>query len=170
MNTSENSSLGINFQCYDAMEVCMAIEREGVSFYEQVAKKVDDPKVRDIFRRLAREEKEHSKLLQAKSKYLQPALSKRSPINEEVLQFIQNEVKGKVFPLKEGKAEDIPDLETDVQAVEFGIESERRSIQILEQLLEAERKIDVRAIFSHLMAEEKKHLAALKELKAELAD
>lgn len=168
MKASDNTPLGINFQCYDAVEVCMAIEREGISFYEQAAKKVGDPKVRDIFRRLAREEKEHSRLLQSKGKYLQPALSKRSPINEEVVQFIQNEVKGKVFPLIDGKIADIPHLQTDVDAVQFGIESETRSIQILGSLLEAERKIDVRAVFSHLMAEEKKHLAALEQLKGEL--
>lgn len=168
MSPSNNPPLSINFQCYDAMEVCMAIEREGISFYEQASKKVTDPKVRDIFRRLAREEKEHSKLLQDKSKYLRPALSKHSPFNEEVRQFIQSEVRGKVFPLKEGRNPDLPAIATDVQAVEVGIESERRSIQILEQLLEAERKIDVRAIFCHLMAEERKHLEALEQLKSEL--
>lgn len=169
MPNSDNAPFGINFQCYDAVEVCMAIEREGISFYEQAAKKVDDPKVRDIFRRLAREEKEHSRLLQSKGKYLQPALSKRTPVNEEVVRFIQNEVKGKVFPLKEGKTADIPDLKSDAEAVEFGIESERRSIEVLERLLEAERKIDVRTVFCHLMVEEKKHLAALQQLKTELA-
>ena len=54
---------------------------------------------------------------------------------------------------------------SDVEALEYGIESEKRSINILSQLLENEKKLDVKAIFSHLMVEEKKHLALLEGLK-----
>ncbi len=36
---------------------------------------------------------------------------------------------------------------------------------MLSQLMQDERKIDVRAVFSHLLAEEKRHLAALLEIK-----
>ncbi len=165
---NDKSMTGINFQCSDAIQVCMAIEREGISFYEQAAKKVSSPQVKEVFRRLAREEKEHSKTLQAKWKYLQPVVNKRSPFNEDVNSFIQNEVKGRVFPFSENNSVDVPELETDLGAIDFGIACEKRSIEILEHLQEHERKIDVKAIFSHLIAEEKKHLSALETLKAEL--
>ncbi|MFQ5482191.1 MAG: hypothetical protein ACE5ER_05480, partial [Nitrospinaceae bacterium] len=115
------------------------------------------------------EEKEHSRSLQVKAKYLRPALKKRSPFNENVLEFIQTEVRGKIFPLHEGKGQEIPKFDSDEAAVSFGMESERRSIAILSQLLEQERKIDVRAILAHLIVEEKKHLAALEKLNAEFA-
>ncbi|QPJ61784.1 MAG: ferritin family protein [Candidatus Nitronauta litoralis] len=156
----------INFQCGDAIQVCMAIEREGISFYEQAIKKARDPKVKDVFRRLGRDERDHSKALQAKWKHLQPAVGKRSPTNEEVNRFIQSEVKGRVFDLESLKG---PGMQTDLEAVEFGITCEKRSIEVLGFLLEAERKIDVKAIFSHLLVEEKKHLSELEALKAELS-
>ena len=91
------STISVNFQCGDAIQVCMAIEREGISFYEQAVRKVTHPKVKEVFRRLAREERDHSKTLQEKWKHVQPAVQKRSPFNEEVSAFIQNQVKGKVF-------------------------------------------------------------------------
>ncbi len=155
----------INFQCGDAIQVCIAIEREGISFYEQAIKKAKDSRVKDVFRRLGRDERDHSKALQAKWKHLQPAVNKRSPTNEEVNRFIQNEVKGKVFDMDSLQ---VPEMKTDLEAVEFGIASEKRSIEVLGYLLNAERKIDVKAIFSHLLVEEKKHLSDLEALKAEL--
>ena len=57
----------------------------------------------------------------------------------------------------------------DLEALEIGIEAEKRSIEVLEQLIKREKKIDVRAIFSHLVVEEKRHLAALEELKQSLS-
>ena len=59
-------------------------------------------------------------------------------------------------------------FKSDMEALEFGIESERRSIEVLSNLLENEKKLDVKAIFSHLMVEEKRHLALLKDLKKKI--
>jgi len=168
MTTSKSniSPSEINFQCGDAIQVCMAIEREGISFYEQAIKKAKDPRVKDVFRRFGRDERDHAKTLQAKWKHLQPAVNKRSPTNEEVNRFIQNEVKGKVFDLDPLQ---VPEMKTDLEAVEYGMACEKRSIEILGYLLNAERKIDVKAIFSHLLVEEKNHLSELETLKAELS-
>ena len=60
------------------------------------------------------------------------------------------------------------DIDSDKQALELGIESEKRSIEMLQNLLDKEKKLDVKSIFSHLMVEEKKHLALLKDLKKKI--
>jgi len=52
--------------------------------------------------------------------------------------------------------------------LDYGIESEKRSIEILNNLLFNEKKLDVKSIFAHLVAEEKKHLALLEELKTKI--
>lgn len=59
-------------------------------------------------------------------------------------------------------------FKSDMDALEFGIESEKRSIEILSSLLENEKKLDVKAVFSHLMVEEKKHLVLLEDLKKKI--
>lgn len=139
-------------------------------YYEKAAKFTKNPKVQEIFNRLANEEKEHGKTLRSKAKFLQPALQKKSAANEELNAFLADEVKGKIFPIKNGRLTELPEPQSDIEAVDFGIESEKRSIEILMKLLGLEKKIDVRVIFSHLLAEEKKHLIALEELKKELLE
>ena len=56
-------------------------------------------------------------------------------------------------------------IKNDAEALDYGIEAEQRSIETLARLLENEKKLDVKAVFLHLMVEEKKHLALLKDLK-----
>ncbi len=155
-----------SFRCMDAIEISLFIEKEGLFFYESVGKKVQNPKVREMFSRLADEEREHIQTLQEKSRYLQPAIASRSRSKEHLLRFISEELEGKIFPaLSVSSAQNI---DSDKQALDLSIESERRSIEILQSLLEKEKKLDVKVIFSHLLVEEKKHLSMLQDLKTKL--
>ena len=162
--SAENST--ISFHCIDAIAVSLCIEKQGLNYYEKAAKKAKDPRVQKMFQHLADEEKEHIQTLQAKARFLQPALQKKSSSRNQIDNFIARELKGKVFPDFKGGADgEIPDFSSDVEALELGIQSEQRSIQVLNELLLNEKKLDVRTIFLHLLAEEKKHLAGLEELK-----
>ena len=58
---------------------------------------------------------------------------------------------------------------SDFEALGIGIDAEMRSIEVLNQLMTSEKKVDVRMIFNHLSVEEKKHLAVLEEIKKELS-
>ncbi len=156
----------ISFHCVDAIAVSLCIEMQGLNFYEKAAKKAQDPKVKKMFQHLADEEKDHIQTLQAKAQFLQPVLQKKASSRKHVDNFIAEELKGKVFPdIKGGRDGKIPDFSSDAEALELGIQSEERSIQVLSKLLAIEKKLDVRTIFLHLLAEEKKHLAALEGLK-----
>jgi rubrerythrin len=156
----------VSFQCIDAIEISLFIEKEGLGFYEKAAKNVADPRVKDMFSRLADEERQHIETLQTKVRFLQPAISGKAKTRKHFDLFVNNELKGKVFPRFEKKA--VQKFKSDMDALEFGIESEKRSIEILSSLLENEKKLDVKTIFSHLMVEEKKHLALLKDLKRKI--
>ena len=151
----------VSFQCVDAIEISLFIEKEGLGFYEKAAKNVSNPRVKDMFTRLAEEERDHIQTLQTKVRFLQPAISGKGKSRTHLDLFVSNELKGKIFPASETKAVQNfkSDFKSDMEALEFGIESERRSIEVLSSLLENEKKLDVKAIFSHLMVEEKKHLA-----------
>ena len=156
----------VSFHCIDAIAVSLCIEKQGLHFYEKAAKKAKDPQVQKMFQHLADEEKEHIQTLQTKARFLQPVLQKKSSSRNQMDNFIAGELKGKVFPdIKGGTDEKIPDFSSDAEALELGIQSEQRSIEVLSELLINEKKLDVRTIFLHLLAEEKKHLAGLEELK-----
>ena len=87
-----------SFQCVDAIEISLCIEKEGLLFYESAGKKVQDPQVRDMFSRLAGEEREHIQTLQEKARFLQPAIASRTRPKEYLQHFIGEELKGKIFP------------------------------------------------------------------------
>ena len=158
-------SRDISFQCVDAVEISLFIEKEGLAFYEKAAKNSLDSRVKDMFLRLAEEERIHIQTLQNKIQFLKPAISGKVKTRNPVDTFVSKEIKGKIFPTFELKA--VNKFKNDVEALDYGIESEKRSIETLARLLENEKKLDVKAIFLHLMVEEKKHLALLEGLKKE---
>jgi rubrerythrin len=159
----------VSFHCIDAIEVSLCIEKQGLMFYEMAAEKARALKVREMFQRLADEEKEHILSLQTKAQFLQPALLNKTSSRRQVDKFIAEQLKGKVFPdIKENGESGLPDFQSDVEALDLGIQSEQRSIEVLSELLKREKKIDVRTIFAHLLVEEKKHLASLESLKETL--
>ena len=162
----ENNSRTISFQCVDAIRIILFIEKEGFGFYDKVSKNVSDRRVRDMFLRLAEEETDHIKTLQDKMRFLQPAIPGRGQTLGRIDNFLSEELKGKIFPASE--AETVQKFKSDVEALEFGIESEKRSINILSQFRENEKKIDVKTVFSHLIVEEKTHLALLEGLREKI--
>ncbi len=162
----DKDSRGMSFQCVDAIEISLFIEKEGLGFYEKAAKNVSDPRVKDMFLRLAEEERDHIQTLQTKVQFLQPAISGKGKTRRRVDSFVSEEIRGKIFPASETKK--VQKFKSDVEALDYGIESEKRSIEILSKLLENEKKLDVKAVFSHLMVEEKKHLALLEDLKKKI--
>ncbi len=97
--------------------------------------------------------------------FLQPAISGKGKVETRADAFIE-ELKGKIFPSSD--AETVQKYKNDVEALEYGIESEKRSINFLTQLLDKEKKLDVKTIFSHLIVEEKKHLALLEGLREKI--
>ena len=158
-------SIDISFQCVDAVEISLFIEKEGLAFYEKAAKNALDSRVKDMFLRLAEEEREHIQTLQTKIQFLKPVISGKGKTRRSVDTLVIEEIKGKIFPAFEQKA--VEKFKKDVEALDYGIESEKRSIETLARLLENEKKLDVKAIFLHLIVEEKKHLALLEDLKKE---
>ena len=162
----ENYSGTSSFQCIDAIEISLFIENEGLRFYEKAAKNVFDRRVRDMFLRLAEEERSHIQTLQTKIQFLQPAISGKAKATRRVDAFVKEELRGKIFP--DSEAQTVRKYKSDVEALEYGIESERRSINILGQLLENQKKLDVKAVFAHLIVEEKKHLALLEGLREKI--
>jgi rubrerythrin len=158
-----------SFQCIDALELSLNIEKQGFLYYDNAVKSTVDPRVRDVFKRLADDEKEHMQSLQSKARFLQPALkSKALHRNNKVESFIKGKILGKVFPAPVEYRNKTYTAETDLEALNIGINSEKKSIEVLSQLVAGEKKMDVRVIFNHLLIEEKKHLKVLEELKQTL--
>ena len=74
-----------------------------------------------------------------------------------------------MFPISGDDKNEAHAAKSDFEALGIGINAEMRSIEVLGQLMADEKQMDVRMIFNHLLAEEKKHLSALEEIKKELS-
>ena len=135
---SKNSSN--SFQCIDALEVSLSIEKQGFIFYDKAAKSATDPRVRAVFLRLANEEKEHIQSLQNTARFLQPALaSKAASRKSRTESFIKNEILGKVFPVPGDDKNEVHIAHSDFEALTIGIDAEMRSIEVLTQLMASEK-------------------------------
>ena len=99
----ENYSGTSSFQCIDAIEISLFIEKEGLRFYEKAMKESSDPRLRDMFLKLAEEEKEHIQTLQTKIKFLETTISRYRKYSSQIVSFLTEELKGKVFPMSETK-------------------------------------------------------------------
>lgn len=119
-----------------------------------------------MFNQLAEQEKAHVESLREKARFLQPTLYKKSE-GKMIDRGTAQNLKSDIFPDAEEKLASI--IKNDIDALDLGIESEERSIKALSHLLAEEKKLDVRAIFTHLIVEEKGHLAALQQLRKSLA-
>lgn len=167
--TASETKPRINLQCFDAIQISLSIEKEGLAFYKKAVQNTKNRDVKTLFTQLAEEEEEHIRILRVKERCLLPALKGKSDAPRQDLdQFISQEIKGRIFPIVTGKSAKIPQVEHDFEVLDIGIESEKRSIALLSELLHQERKIDVRVIFGHLVVEEKRHLEALQELRKKL--
>ena len=160
-------SRDISFQCVDAVEISLFIEKEGLAFYEKAAKNVFDSRLKDMFLRLAEEERMHIQTLQTKAQFLQPAISGKAKTRRRLDSFLSEQIKGKIFPTLELQV--VNKFKNDTEALDYGIKAEQRSIETLNRLLENEKKLDVRTVFLHLLVDEKKHLALLEGLKEKLS-
>ncbi len=165
--TQTNDKPTSSLQCADAIEISLYIELKGIKFYERAMKIARTPGVREVFSRLAREEKEHMQSLQTKSQFLQPALGGAHARKRPLSPYIESLVKEQIFSERFFDDTEGRQVDSDREALEIGIESEKQSIIILEKLLKQERKMEVRAVFSHLLAEEKRHLEVLEAAKKE---
>ena len=144
---SETNDGNASLQCIDAIRISLCIEEAGMEFYKKAARKAKSKEVRIMFSRLAEEEKGHIEVLREKSRFLQPAISKKSE-GKNPVQDLEKKLKSKIFPETA-----FPKFESDLEALELGIESEKRSINALSGFLTEEKKLDVRAIFMHLIVE-----------------
>ena len=128
-----NASSTVSFQCIDAIEISLFIEKAGLNFYEKAAKSVLEDSVKKVFLRLAEEEREHIQILQEKLRHLKPAISGKVKSNGKLSSFIKENLLGKIFQTVENDLN--KEFENDLEALEYGIESEKRSIDILNSLL-----------------------------------
>ena len=153
--TEEGSTSEMLF-ARDAMRIAIATERSGLEFYARGAKLVEDPRARQVFLKLATEEKHHLSTLETR---YQELLSK-DPQLESRPTFLF--FKGAANGLFAAGADQLRgDTLDDLEALRIGIRCERGSHRFFKRYGERFEDSEGKQIFLEFADEEREHLELL---------
>ncbi len=143
----------------DALELILAIERRGYTFYQHAARKTKDNAGRLMFQRLAAEEAEHLKRLQHEYRLLIAASPwlKQEPARLPITRRIAEDI----FPQKELLKVEVKDQTTDLDALNIAMDLERRSHRFFTDFAGRISDEKGRKIFLEFAEDEDEHLRAL---------
>ena len=77
--------------------------------------------------------------------------SKTSYRKSRVKNFIKNEILENFFSLPAEYKSKAYIIETDLEALNIEVDSEKKSIEVLSQLVAGEKKMNVRVVFNHIL-------------------
>jgi Fur family ferric uptake transcriptional regulator len=143
----------------DALELTLAIERRGYTFYTNASRKTKNGAGRLMFQRLAAEESDHLRRLQAEHQSLlqNHEWLKREPARLPLSRKIVEEI----FPQKELLKIEVKDQTSDLEALNIAMNLERRSHQFFTDFANQISDPSGRKIFMDFANDEESHLHAL---------
>ena len=159
--------MSIAFSMGELINIAIGIERRGITFYDIMAKSTDNEIARRVFYSLAGMEREHIKIFQdmlGKADHFQPA----GTATEEYIGYLQALVDSAVFTDDAITSEMATQADSDIKAVELGINAEKDSILFYYQMRDIMPQPALPMI-NRIIAEEKAHLQQLSEIKKKLA-
>ena len=143
----------------DALELTLAIERRGYTFYTNASRKTKNGRGRLMFQRLAAEESDHLRRLQAEHQSL---LKKNEWLKREPARLpLSRKIVEEIFPQKELLKIEVKDETSDLDALSIAMNLERRSHQFFTDFAKQISDANGRQIFIDFAKDEESHLQAL---------
>ena len=143
----------------DALELTLAIERRGLTFYTNASRKTKSDSGRLMFQRLAAEESDHLRRLQAEHQSL---LDKNEWLKREPARLpLSRKIVEEIFPQKELLKIEVKDETSEIDALNIAMNLERRSHQFFTDFANQISDENGRKIFMNFAKDEESHLQAL---------
>ncbi len=143
----------------DALELTLAIERRGYTFYTNASRKTKNDTGRRMFQRLAAEESDHLRRLQQEHRSL---LEKNEWLKREPARLpLSRKIVEEIFPQKELLKIEVKDETSDLDALNIAMNLERRSHQFFKDFADHIADNNGRKIFMDFAKDEETHLKAL---------
>ena len=143
----------------DALELTLAIERRGYTFYTNASRKTKNGSGRLMFQRLAAEESDHLRRLQAEHHSL---IQKNEWLKREPARLpLSRKIVEEIFPQKELLKIEVKDETSDLDALNIAMNLERRSHQFFTDFAKQISDANGRKIFMEFAKDEESHLRAL---------
>jgi len=143
----------------DALELTLAIERRGYTFYTNASRKTKNDSGRLMFQRLAVEESDHLRRLQDEHRTL---LQKNQWLKREPTRLpLSRKIAEDIFPQKELLKVEVKDTTTDLDALNIAMDLERRSHRFFKDFAKQISDAKGKKIFMEFAEDEQSHLQAL---------
>ncbi len=150
----------MEYKIGDLIELAINIEREGVSFYQTLARYSNSGKTRELFEDLAEDERNHERFFQnLKNMY---SITEEERIEDEDLDELIRQISHhSIFPeLKPDKITNFHPLE----AIKMGLKTEKNTIKFYKRMQKIIKDENSREALKQLTEEEEKHLKQLTEM------
>jgi rubrerythrin len=152
----------VTFNAFEVFEIAEQIERNGTDFYIRAAELFDDPKISEMFLRLAEWEKEHEQTFsRMKQQLSEKDRQKSAPEPDDLLPEPRVMAGMAVFGIRSKPAEELRGRQEKTDIIRRAVEKEKDSIVFyhgLKEFVPAEtdkKKID------EIIKEEMKHIVIL---------
>ena len=147
------------------IQIAIQTERQGAAFYETLAAKAQNERVRDECQRLAEFERGHEKTFQSLLAQLDLA-PMPSQLSDTYYQYLSALVDSNMLPDEEAAQRLAEEAESEVDAINIALQMEKNTIlfyQELQNLLGEQA-----GVLQTILDEERSHVYELNELKAYL--
>jgi Fur family transcriptional regulator, ferric uptake regulator len=143
----------------DALDLTLAIERRGYTFYTNASRKTKNRRGRLMFQRLAAEESDHLRRLQEERQSL---MEKNEWLKREPARLpLSRKIVEEIFPQRELLSIQVKNETSDVEALNIAMNLERRSHQFFTDFARQIPDASGRKIFMDFAKDEESHLQAL---------
>jgi len=146
----------------EVYRVGMCIEEAGLEFYTRMAEKAEDPATRRVFKRLARDEKEHLALFESLENKTAGGFGARpADKDQELSAYVCSIVDGGIFKgirdmAKAGRRKMTPE-----SALKLALSVEKDAVLYYSEALRVARKKLAKKALERLVEEEKGHVVEL---------
>lgn len=157
----------VTFTLQDLAKAAISNEKKGSHFYATMAQLAENKTTKDMFHKLAEEELEHKRLFE---KVLAPAIKNEEfePLDSTTGNYLATFFKVNIFPqipLEHSKGP----LNA-LSALQIGIQAEKDSILLYQELYNRSKSTNVKDLLSNLLEQEKMHLVELRQQLEELSE
>jgi len=151
------------FNEIEAAKIAQNMERHGLEFYRKAAAKAKETATRDVFLRLAEDEKKHLARFEELEETLQAARREGAGYTDDadLSAYIDRLVETHVFAEEGAVARLAEQATSDYEALSVAIRAERDAILFYQEMLDFIDSKAAREAFSRILQEERGHLQTL---------
>ncbi|MFC1847130.1 ferritin family protein [Chloroflexota bacterium] len=159
--------MSISFSSGELLAIAIDIERNGIAFYDVMAKSAENEEVRCLFQSLVDMEHRHIETFQAMLLEAGGYGAERAYEGEEAA-YLKSLVESNIFSDDAITGEMVTRLDSDIEALELAVNLEKDSILFYYQLKDIAQPKEQK-LLDGIIAEEKSHLRDLSAVRRELA-